>query len=54
MLGVGSVAVSVGLVVMLGLGELIAKRVGLYAAIRSERIVVAEMPGVQALGVLAT
>ena len=32
---------SVGLVVMLGLGELIAKRVGLYAAIRSDRIVVA-------------
>ncbi len=51
-LGVGSVAASVALVVLPGLAGLIAKRVGLYAAIRSDRIVVAEMAGVQVLGPL--
>jgi hypothetical protein len=51
-LGVGSVVVSVGLVVLLGLAGLIAKRVVLYAAIRSLRIVVAEMAGIRVPGPL--
>jgi heme/copper-type cytochrome/quinol oxidase subunit 4 len=49
-LGIGSVGVSIGLVVFLGLGELIAQRVGLYAATRTSEIVVAEMVGIQVLG----
>lgn len=51
-LGVGSVVASVGLILILGLGELIAQRVGLYAATRSSEIVVAEMVGIQVPGPL--
>ena len=51
-LGVGSVVVSVGLVVILGLAELIAQRVGLYAATRTSMIVMVEMVGIQVPGPL--
>ena len=52
MLGIGSVGVSVGLVLLLGLAGLIAQRVGLYAATRTSEIVEAELVGIQALGPL--
>jgi hypothetical protein len=51
-LGIGSVGVSVGLILILGLAGLIAQRVGLYAATRTSEIVEAEMVGIQALGPL--
>ena len=51
-LGIGSVGASVGLVAILGLGELIVKRVGLYAATRTSEIVVAEIVDIQVLGPL--
>ena len=50
--GIGSVVIGIGLVVALGLAEVIAQRVGLYAAIRSSRIVVAELVGIRAEGPL--
>jgi purine-cytosine permease-like protein len=51
-LGIGSVGVSVGVVVALGLAGLIAQRVGLYAATKTSEIVVAEMVGIQVPGPL--
>jgi hypothetical protein len=50
--GAASIVVSGGLVVILGLAGLIAQRVGLYAAVQSSRIVVAELAGLQAPGPL--
>jgi hypothetical protein len=50
--GIVSVGASVGLVLILGLGELIAQRVGLFAAIRTLEIVVAEMVRIQIPGPL--
>ena len=41
-----------GLLGILGLAELIARRVGLYAAVRSDRIITAELVGLQVIGPL--
>jgi hypothetical protein len=50
--GGAGIVVSAGLVVVFGLAEYIAQKVGLYAAIASSYIVVAQWAGVRVLGPL--
>lgn len=50
--GIGSIMIGGGVVIFLGLAEVAAQRTGLYAAIATDQIIMAEMEQIQLIGPL--